>query len=258
MAAGLYGFAAAALWGGDQPPLGEAALLQAGTSLLAFGLTTWVFGIRVAGLTPRALRWGPGGMHGFFLGLPLGILPAVLAMTAAVPLGGAGWALDGGTVADWAGTVAVTVGLLWPAAFVEELIFRGVPQVVLGNAFGRGTAIVVLSAVFALAHGPNPGITPLATGNIALAGVFLGVAFYLPGGLWTATGAHLGWNATLAALGAPVSGLPFAVPWLDYRAGAPDWLTGGGFGPEGGLVATAALTLATVFALRAVRSRGGD
>jgi hypothetical protein len=136
---------------------------------------------------------------------------------------------------------------------VEELIFRGVPQVVLGDAFGRGTAIVVLAVIFALMHGLNPGITPLATGNIALAGVFLGASFYLPGGLWTATGVHLGWNATLAALAAPVSGLPFAMPWLDYRAGGPGWLTGGGFGPEGGVLATVALALATVVTVRLIR-----
>jgi hypothetical protein len=204
VAAGLYGFAAAALWGSSRPPLAEAALLQAGTSLLAFGLTTWVFGLRVARLTPRELRWRPGGGHGFFVGLALGTAPAV-------------------------------------------------PQVVLGNAFGRGTAIVALSAVFALAHGLNPGITPLAAGNIALAGVFLGVTFYLPGGLWTATGAHLGWNATLAALGAPVSGLPFAMPMLDYRSGGPEWLTGGGFGPEGGVLGTAALAGATLMVVRLIR-----
>lgn len=246
MAAGLYGFAAAALWGGATPPIAEAMLLQSATSLAAFGLATWVFGFRAAGLTPVDLRWSPGGRRGFFLGIAIGIVPAVLAMVVAVPAAGAGWEADGGTPAAWLRTVAVTTVLLLPAAFVEELIFRGVPQVVLGEAFGRGTAILALSATFALAHLLNPGITPLAAGNIALAGVFLGITFYLPGGLWTATGAHLGWNATLAALAAPVSGTPFAMPWLDYRSGGPAWLSGGGFGPEGGLLGTAALVLAAV------------
>ena len=59
--------------------------------------------------------------------------------------------------------------------------------------------------------------------------------------MWTAFGAHLGWNATLAALAAPVSGLPFDIPYIDYRMGGPAWLTGGAFGPEGGLLATVAL-----------------
>jgi hypothetical protein len=90
-------------------------------------------------------------------------------------------------------------------------------------------------------------------GNIALAGIFLGVAFYAPGGIWTAFGAHLGWNTTLAALDAPVSGLPFNIPFLDYEPGHPVWLSGGRFGPEGGLMAMVAITLALLVALRWAR-----
>jgi hypothetical protein len=93
----------------------------------------------------------------------------------------------------------------------------------------------------------------LGLGNIALAGIFLGVAFYAPGGMWTAFGAHLGWNATLAALDAPVSGLPFSIPLIDYRAGDPVWLSGGGFGPEGGLLATGAITGALLIMMRWAR-----
>jgi hypothetical protein len=80
--------------------------------------------------------------------------------------------------------------------------------------------------------------------NIALAGVLLGVAFYTPGGIWAAWGAHLGWNTTLAALDAPVSGLPFKIPLINYSPGGPPWLTGGSFGPEGGMLATGAIALA--------------
>jgi hypothetical protein len=128
-----------------------------------------------------------------------------------------------------------------------------VPLVLLSEAFGRASAVIGLAVMFGLAHLFNPGATSLAIGNVALAGVFLGTVFYLPGGLWTATGAHLGWNATLAALAAPVSGLPFAMPWLDYRPGAPQWFTGGGFGPEGGLTATAVLAAGTILAARLTR-----
>ena len=39
-----------------------------------------------------------------------------------------------------------------------------------------------------------------------------------------------------------MSGLPFDIPYIDYRGGSPGWLTGGAFGPEGGLLATVALT----------------
>ncbi len=47
-----------------------------------------------------------------------------------------------------------------------------------------------------------------------------------------------------------MSGLPFRIPLIDY---APRWASlayGGGFGPEGGLVATVAICLATLAAWR--------
>ncbi|HWA17121.1 MAG TPA: hypothetical protein VG817_11845, partial [Gemmatimonadales bacterium] len=50
-----------------------------------------------------------------------------------------------------------------------------------------------------------------------------------------------GWNATLAAFDAPVSGLPFPIPAINYMPGQPDWLTGGAFGPEGGALASIVL-----------------
>ena len=54
-----------------------------------------------------------------------------------------------------------------------------------------------------------------------------------------------------AALGAPVSGLPFPdAPFLDYHPGGPAWLSGGSFGPEGGLLASATLVAATAAVIR--------
>jgi hypothetical protein len=79
------------------------------------------------------------------------------------------------------------------------------------------------------------------------------VTFYAPGGIWTAFAAHLGWNAALAALDAPVSGMPFRIPLFDYHAGQPFWISGGPFGPEGGVLATLALVIALLIARRWTR-----
>ena len=136
------------------------------------------------------------------------------------------------------------------SAPIALLVMLPVPLVTLARTFGRGTAIVLVAVAFALVHLANPNVTALAIGNIALAGVFLGLAFYAPGGIWTACGAHLGWNGVLAALDAPVSGVPFRIPFIDYDPGSPAWLTGGAFGPEGGLASTLALTIAVLVARR--------
>jgi hypothetical protein len=253
LAIGLYALMGRFLGPRAMAPGNEATALQSAVMLASFGLATWIFGFRAGGLDARRLRWTPGGARPFMTGLALGIVPALGAMAFGVWFAGASWSLDGGTFGAWLTTLAGLLMLLLPAALAEEVIFRGVPLVLLSEAFGRATAVIGLAVIFGLAHLFNPGPTPLAIGNVALAGVFLGTVFYLPGGLWTATGAHLGWNATLAALAAPVSGLPFTIPWLDYRPGTPDWLNGGGFGPEGGLTATAVLTAGTILVARLTR-----
>jgi membrane protease YdiL (CAAX protease family) len=228
------------------------SLLQGVGLLLAFGLATWIVGIRLLRLDLRELRWRTalGSARGFGAGLVLGILPAAVAMLLGVVAGGAAWLPDRGSLTEYLGRVGVILLILAPAALAEEVIFRGVPLVLLSRVLGRPAALVLLSIAFALAHVTNPDVTTRALGNIALAGILLSLAFYSPGGMWAAFGAHLGWNMTLAALGAPVSGLPFEIPFVDYSMGGPAWLTGGAFGPEGGLLSTLAITSAIVLAAR--------
>ncbi|MBA2627951.1 MAG: CPBP family intramembrane metalloprotease [Gemmatimonadales bacterium] len=226
------------------------------SQLAGFGLATWIIGVRVLGLSAVDLRWrGANAEHmtragsGLARGLLLGISAAALALLVAVPAG-AGWSSDRGTFAEYVGRVGLTFLALAAPAMSEEVAFRGLPLVLLATAFGRWPALVALALLFGAAHLLNPAVTSLGVANIALAGIFLGIAFFAPGGIWTAFGAHLGWNAALAAADAPVSGLPFTIPFIDHHAGAPAWFTGGSFGPEGGLAATLAIAVASVVAWR--------
>ena len=234
-------------------PGARQALVGGICQLIGFGFAMWLIGFRVLHLGRAQLRLASTkpGARGFGIGLALGAATAAVALAAAVLVANSHWSRDNGGLGDYLAQVTKTSLVLAPAALSEEVMFRGVPLVLLAAAIGRGSALVLVAGLaFALFHGLNPGITALSMGNIALAGIFLGVAFYAPGGLWTAFGAHLGWNATLAALDAPVSGLPFSIPFIDYRAGDPVWLSGGHFGPEGGLLATGAITLGLLVALR--------
>lgn len=240
------------------PPDGDfllGALLQSVAMLVAFGAATWAIGLRGAGLSPGDLRWAPAreGVPAFGRGLAIGAIPAGVALLAGVVVGGAAWSADGGSIGDWLGATVQTGGVLLPAALAEEVVFRGVPLVLLAALIGRWTAAAALSVLFALAHALNPSVTALALANIALAGVFLSACFYLPGGLWAATGAHLGWNLGLAALAAPVSGVPLVMPMLDYAPGGPGWLTGADFGPEGGVLTTLVFGTMTALVIRHVR-----
>lgn len=220
--------------------------IQSMAGLVGFGVMTWLIGRKALKLSWTELRWTPTAAagRGFGRGLAMGVAPAALALLLAIPLGGAQLVSDTGGPAEYLTQFGLTLVILLPAALLEEMMFRGVGQVVLARSFGRVPTILALSLLFALAHILNPDVTPLALVNIALAGILLGLVFYAPGGIWTAWGAHLGWNATLAGFDAPVSGLPFPIPMINYLPGQPPWLTGGSFGPEGGVLASAMILLA--------------
>jgi membrane protease YdiL (CAAX protease family) len=238
----------------DAGPVG--LLIQSFLLLAAFGLLTWLIGRRTLRMSAAELGWvSPGQPRGFGLGAAGAAVLAALSLLLAAAAG-ARWFPDTGGVVAYLRSVGLTTAVLAPAALAEELIFRGLPLVLLAAAFGRGTGIIVMAVIFGLAHGLNPEVTPLAVGNVALAGVFLGLAFYAPGGIWTAWGAHLGWNAMLAALDAPVSGLPFRIPLINFDPGAVTWFTGGSFGPEGGVTATVVLLIGCAALARFARKDG--
>jgi membrane protease YdiL (CAAX protease family) len=103
-------------------------------------------------------------------------------------------------------------------------------------------ANVVLSVGFALVHGANPNVTPIALLNITLASLWLGLLFWRRVSLLAAWLAHYVWNLGLALLGLPISGFAlYSDPLGRGIDGArPDLLSGGAFGPEAGLPATLA------------------
>jgi len=230
-------------------------LLQGLSATAGAMLATYLIGVRGLGLDLQTLRWrGKGwGARPVRWGFALGVAAAALSILLAVALGRGRWVGDGGTPLEFAARAAETLIVLAPAAFSEELLFRGVPLVLAAKLLGRAPAVALLAALFALAHMLNPNVTAQGLANVGLAGVFLGAAFYCPGGIWTASAAHLGWNATLAVSGTAVSGVPFDMPAIDFHVGGPSWLTGGRFGPEGGLLATLALGVGTLVAIRWAR-----
>lgn len=248
----------AKLWLSQPGPL--QAVVQGVALVMGFGLSTWLIGVKGAKLSWAQLRWSEAGRIGvgFGRGLGIGALAAALAMALGLVAARAAWSGDDGSLLDWAGNTLATAGALALPALSEEIWFRGVPLILFAAAIGRWPAILLTSVLFSLSHAGNPDVTRLALANITLAGVFLAMAFYAPGGIWTAWGAHLGWNVALAALGAPVSGLPFPdAPFLDYHPGGPAWLSGGNFGPEGGLLASAMLVAAMAAILRWSRREPG-
>jgi membrane protease YdiL (CAAX protease family) len=158
-----------------------------------------------------------------------------------------------GTAPAWFALVLVGLFFVGVSVF-EELVVRGylLTNIAEGLAgFWRvGTraaiavATLVTAAVFGVLHASNPNATPLSVFNITLFGVLLGLGFVWTDRLGVPIGMHLTWNATVGGVyGFPVSGITLGVTVFETETTGPELVTGGAFGPEGGLVALLALVL---------------
>jgi len=236
--------------------------LSSGSAVVGFGFATWLVGHVLNRRSVAALGWSePDRLPArLAAGVGIGVVMAAGAVALGVILSGARLALDPAT-GFAAVALPLVVGLL-AAALAEELMFRGYPLRRLADAVGPWMATALLAVGFAIAHGANPNVTAFGTVNIAIAAVWLAVAFFSRGAMPLAWGLHFGWNAGLAlGFEAPVSGLTFDLPAVDYAAGRHAWIDGGSFGPEGGLVGTLAFGIGAVALLRIApwwRRAGGD
>ncbi len=147
-----------------------------------------------------------------------------------------------------AGPVAIGIGLLSLVSYAvrssaEEVLFRGWLLPVIGSRYRPWIGVFVSTLLFSLAHGANPDITLLAFLNLFLFGAFAAVVSLADGSLWAACAWHAVWNwVELALLGFSLDGGSAQEGVLtSVRVTGPDLITGGAFGPDGGLAATAVL-----------------
>lgn len=139
---------------------------------------------------------------------------------------------------SWWTVTGLTFANLLPAAFGEELFIRGYIFSAMRQAIGPRWTLIWSSVVFGLLHLGNPGADAQSILIVMLAGFFLASVLLATRSLYAAIAAHFVWNWFMAAgLHTAVSGLGVSTP--DYRVvdNGPDWLTGGGWGPEGGFAA---------------------
>jgi len=149
---------------------------------------------------------------------------------------------------SWLGEAWRATLVFLPAAFFEELFIRGYVFAVLRRAAGWKLALIVTSVVFGLLHAWNPNPDAESILAVIVAGFFLGAIFLATRSLYAAGAAHFAWNWVMSgAMHIAVSGLPSPDP--DYRVveTGPDWLTGGPWGPEGGLMAVMAMFIVVFY-----------
>lgn len=205
-----------------------------------------LFADRVHGNPLTALGLGRRNLGRLaFGGIALGAGMVSVAVAGNEVVGHIAWSVRLNTYAT--GLIGVEVFILATGALAEELMFRGYPFQRLVDIAGPTAAVLVMSALFGLAHLDNPHSSYWAVTNTILVGILLSVAYLRTRSLWLPWGIHFGWNAVLGlGFGLPVSGLlEFAVA-VHGKATGPVWLTGGAYGLEGGALATMAITLGFV------------
>lgn len=122
----------------------------------------------------------------------------------------------------------------------EEILFRGVIQRYLTACCSPIIGITLAALAFGFVHISNENATIWSCLNIAAgSGVLFGLLYYATNNLWSAVGAHAGWNLAEGIIwGSPNSGAH--IPgFLEMRPIGHPILSGGAFGLEASIVVTA-------------------
>ena len=228
---------------GNSGPLQPLSLAGSLATLVATVGTVW-FSQRTA----RDLPLSALGLK-YYRGLPLdAALGLVLGPLLFVIIYQLETALDylkvsPGPFYDWGG-LALAVVIFLALAVSEELVVRGYFLQTINGVWGGGPAVVVTSVLWGFAHVFNPHADALAIFNIIVAGVIFAYAYNITGHLWLPIVLHFSWNfAEGAIFGYPVSGYTVDSPIFRATPDGPTQMTGGRFGPEGGLISLLALLL---------------
>jgi len=141
-------------------------------------------------------------------------------------------------------------------AVMEETFSRGYQLKNLSEGFFSNVAskrkaiiiaLIVSSVFFGIMHAENPNITLLGVFNLSLIGLFYGYAYIATGSLAMAIGIHTTWNFVQGnILGYQVSGMDSEISVFQINNIGPASITGGSFGPEGGIIIIAAILFGAV------------
>ncbi|WP_263383955.1 CPBP family intramembrane glutamic endopeptidase [Granulicella arctica] len=233
----------------EQAP--RSSYLNEGVPLLAVVLATWIM---------SRIERRPVGAYGFggtrkvsrlFAGLGWGVaflslLVLVLRSTGLLVFDNR--LLSGATILRYA---AVWLGGFLLVALFEEYLLRGYVQFTLSRGFagifralhptnskalGFWAAAFLLSFLFGLGHGSNPGESPIGLLSAGVAGLVFCLSLWRTGSLWWAIGFHTSWDWAQSFLyGVADSGTMVQFHLFATHAVGRPVLSGGLTGPEGSI-----------------------
>ena len=175
-------------------------------------------------------------LFGFFLsGLMVSIMFLALLSFGWLHLQGVDW--PDNPISGWLQLLLLLVGVGVAVGWWEEIVFRGYILQNLIDGIGPAWAIGLSCMFYGLIHQLNPNATLLSTLVIASIGYLRIFGWLRTKQLWVSMGMHAGWNFLQGPVfGFSVSGRE-TYTLLKHTISGPNWMTGGDFGPEGGLAA---------------------
>ena len=154
-----------------------------------------------------------------------------------------GWALKGEDV-----VLFILYVLMWiPQGATEEIMMRGYMMPRVAGRFGVPFAVFFSSLCFSIMHAGNAGFSILAFINLMLIAALFACIALRSGHIWTVCAMHTMWNFCQGnVFGLEVSGNPQSASLLSTGPTfkASDLMSGGSFGPEGGLCVTIVIVIA--------------
>jgi membrane protease YdiL (CAAX protease family) len=219
---------------------------------------------------------GPRRLPNFFAGLAWGV--SCLSLLAFI-LWKTGLLVFDGRLLFGAG--ALRYGAIWLVGFLvvgllEEYLSRGYLLFTLARglagiyswlfksrhskALGFWTAGLLISILFGLGHGKNPGESPIGLLSASLASLVFCLSLWRTGSLWWAIGLHASWDWAQSFLyGVADSGLMAQHHLLATHPLGKPLLSGGTTGPEGSILVLPILALLSCIILFTLpRSSYGD
>ncbi len=137
----------------------------------------------------------------------------------------------------------------------EEITFRGYLLQNMRDGMGLTWAIIISCLLYGLFHMSNPGSNWLSGTLIALIGFLRIYGWLRTNLLWLSIGMHAGWDFFQGPIfGLSVSGMKTKSLFANQIGGA-DWISGGSFGPESGILVLPVLALGFLLVFAYTRNR---
>ena len=222
--------------------------------LLIIGYSAFgsLFDRQVGSIAAQGLPLRSGWTREVATGMAVGWGAVVVCVLAMVLIGGIAVVITAQASAwPWLLVDAAFFALL---ALGEEVAFRGYGFQRFVQVVGSSGAAFGFALFYAIVYALSPGSTNASIAVSVIFSFLLTAAYLRTRALWVSWGINFAWKASQALIfGLTVRGISSHSPVIEGNPMGPFWLTGGGFGIDGGWFTCVVLLLAFPVVYRVTR-----